>query len=192
MWEMPWALVRRTNLLSVATKLDVPVFHAERVELGCTRHVHVNSSVSKGFSLFFLFQAVQNYERSSRCIRKQHCTVLSTKACSGDTPSVSLALEGHRQGNGSDVKCACAHLDAFRPDQTRVWAFCFLVGLPLENEASCKRCAHGLPLSSLVPATGCLLVTSQRRLLRAWENKSAQSLLHHPSPSLSTLTGYFQ
>lgn len=117
MWKMPWDLVRRTNLLSVATKLDVPVFHAERVELGCTRHVHVNSSVSKRFSSLFLFQAVQNYERSSRCIRKQHCTVLSTKACSGDTRSVSLALEGHRQGKGSDVKCACAHSDAFRPDQ---------------------------------------------------------------------------
>lgn len=114
---MLWALVGRTNLLSVATKLDVPVFHAKRVELGCTRHVRVNSSVSKGFSSLFLFQAVQNYERSSRCIRKQRCTVLSTKACSGDTQSVSLAVEGHRQGNGgSDVKCACAHSDAFRPD----------------------------------------------------------------------------
>lgn len=75
---------------------------------------------------------------SSRCIRKQHCTVLSTKACSGDTRSASLALEGHCQGNRSgSVKHACAYSDAFRQDPTL--GVLLPVGLPLENEASCQR-----------------------------------------------------
>lgn len=121
---------------------------------------------------------------SSRCIRKQHCTVLSTKACSGDTRSVSLALEGHRQGNGSDVKHACAYSDAFRQDPTL--GVLLSVGLPLENEASCQRCAP------LVPTSGCFLAISQRLCCAREKNKSTQSLLHHSSPSLSTLMGYFQ
>lgn len=191
MWEMLWALVGRTNLLSVATKLDVPVFHAKRVELGCTRHVRVNSSVSKGFSSLFLFQAVQNYECSrgvsgnnaARCLARKLVLVIHNRYLWQWRGTVKV----------TEAAMWSAHaLTQMPSDQTRVWAFCFLVGLPLEKEASCKRCAHALPLSSLVPATGCLLVTSQRRLLRSWENKSAQSLLHHPSPSLSTLTGYFQ
>lgn len=58
---MPWALVRRTNLLSVATKLDVPVFHAKRVELGCTPHVHVNSSCVQGFLLVLPVSSCAKY-----------------------------------------------------------------------------------------------------------------------------------
>lgn len=81
---MLWALVGRTNLLSVATKLDVPVFHAKMVAHVMSTLIPVCPRVSPRSSCFKLCKIMNarvgvSGNNAARCLARKLVLVIHNR-----------------------------------------------------------------------------------------------------------------